>query len=74
MRVGGQTLARVATLINSHQLSSSFDGALIDLTSINSSNTRRRTSSDFQTSSTLLIFFGLGIWIINELEKYKSQL
>ena len=28
MRVGGQTLARVATLIDSHQLSSSFDRAL----------------------------------------------
>ena len=28
MRVGGQTLARVTTLINSHQLSSSFDWAL----------------------------------------------
>ena len=27
MRVGGQTLARVATLIDSHQLSSSFDRA-----------------------------------------------
>ena len=28
MRVGGQTLARVATLISSHELSSSFDRAL----------------------------------------------
>ena len=28
MRVGGQTLARLATLIDSHQLSSSFDRAL----------------------------------------------
>ena len=28
MRVGGQTLARVATLANSHQLSSSFDRVL----------------------------------------------
>ena len=28
MRVGGQTLARVATLTNSHQLSSSFDRPL----------------------------------------------
>ena len=28
MRVGGLTLARVATLIDSHQLSSSFDRAL----------------------------------------------
>ena len=27
MRVGGQTLVRVATLIDSHQLSSSFDRA-----------------------------------------------
>ena len=34
MRVGGQTLARVATLIDSHQLSSSFDRALTSYKSL----------------------------------------
>ena len=51
MRVGGQTLARVATLIDSHQLSSSFDRAF-------NSNHQMENIQSYSSSILFLIFIG----------------
>ena len=49
MRVGGQTLARVATLTDSHQLSSSFDRAFTGSISAHSfAGTNRATALRFE--------------------------